>query len=74
MFSQSLIEEPVRWTTLLVRITDKPKDLIERYIARFYHVVEDEIVNKATCKVQTVGLKIEFQMKNLADEIYASQF
>lgn len=45
-----------------------PKQLEERYLVRFYYIAEDEQVDKTTCKVKTVGLKMEFQYKNLTKE------
>jgi hypothetical protein len=42
--------------------------LKEKYYVRFYYVAEDEQVNATTCAIKTVGLAMEYQMKNLTKE------
>jgi hypothetical protein len=39
--------------------------LKEKYYVRFYYVAEDEQVNATTCAIKTVGLAMEYQIKNL---------
>lgn len=53
-------------------VAPTPPTIKEYFHVRFYYIIEDEKVNKVACTVETRGLEMEYQIKNISKEDYLS--